>query len=130
MTEIHDHVVQIVCSYLSNNQLPVEKIPQLIREVQAVFDGKPEANGLVPPIPIEESVGEDFIICLEDGKRMKMLKRYLAVNFDMTPEEYREKWGLPDDYPMVCHNYSKQRQEIAVGMGLGKTKTPEFSSER
>lgn len=124
MKTTDDHIAQIVAAYVSNNPLPVADLPTLIASVRASFD-QGDVPARVGAVSIEDSIGEDFIICMEDGKRMKMLKRYLHVNFNMTPEEYRERWSLPDDYPMVCRGYSKQRQEIALEIGLGKTANPE-----
>jgi predicted transcriptional regulator len=120
MKTVDDHIAQIVAAYVSNNPIPVENLPSLISSVRAALEQK-EVPVRVGAVPVADSIGEDFIICLEDGKRMKMLKRYLSVNFNMTPEEYRERWNLPDDYPMVCHGYSKKRKEIAKESGLGKT---------
>jgi predicted transcriptional regulator len=117
---------QIVIAYLTNfgRQLKPEELPGLISEVYAAVgrgghpapvEMKPE-----PAVPIERSIGPDFLVCLEDGVRLKMLKRYLAVQHNMTPEQYRAKWGLPPDYPMVSADYSAQRREIAKQQGLGR----------
>jgi predicted transcriptional regulator len=124
MKTTDDHIAQIVAAYVSNNPLPVADLPTLIASVRASFD-QVEIPARIGAVSIEDSIGEDFIICMEDGKRMKMMKRYLHVNFNMTPEEYRERWNLPEDYPMVCWGYSKQRQEIALDSGLGKAANPE-----
>ncbi len=120
---IHEKTVEIVKAYVSNNQIGLDDVVKLIKDVQALVEGSStEGSSLAPAVPIEESYGDDFIICLEDGKKMKTLKRYLRTQYNMTPEEYRRKWGLPEDYPMVCPAYSRERRAIAKGMGLGTPK--------
>jgi len=119
---IHEKTVEIVKAYVSNNQVGLDDVVRLIKDVQALVDGQQDYRKAVPAVPIEESYGDDFIICLEDGRKMKTLKRYLRTQYNMTPEEYRHKWGLPDDYPMVCPAYSRERRAIAKGMGLGTPK--------
>nr|WP_150004237.1 MucR family transcriptional regulator [Iodidimonas muriae] len=115
----------IVVSHLSNNSVPVSELPKLIADVYGALraigseDAVVEAERPEPAVPIKKSVTPDFVICLEDGKKLKMLKRYLKTRYDMTPEDYRERWGLPADYPMVAPNYAKQRQELAKKIGLG-----------
>lgn len=114
----------VVAAYVSHNDLPSGEVSKLLRQVAEEFlslaeGGRPTPQ-LEPPVPIEQSYGEDFIICLEDGQRVTLLKRYLARHFNLTPDEYREKWGLPDDYPMVTASYSRQRSKIAKDQGLGK----------
>lgn len=114
----------IVSAYVSNNPIQSESLPELIREVHATLlalgedTSVPEA--LIPAVPIKKSVTEDFIICLEDGKKFKSLKRHLRSKYDMTPEAYRERWGLPIDYPMVAPSYARRRSELAKEMGLGR----------
>jgi len=116
----------IASSFVSGNQLPVGELPALMRQIYdtltAVAERKPEIRprGLEPAVPIKNSVKPDYIVCLEDGKKFKSLKRHLRSSFDMTPEEYRLKWGLKHDYPMVAPSYSATRSELAKSMGLGK----------
>lgn len=119
--------VEIVTAYLSNNSLPATTIPDLIVTVHGALSnlGRPTDEAAQtnrkPAVAIRKSVTPDYIVCLEDGKRLKMLKRYLRSNFGMTPAEYRSKWGLPADYPMVAPNYAKQRSEFAKQIGLGRS---------
>lgn len=115
----------IVSSHLSNNQTPADEIPTLIQKVYKTLstvhqDVGAHADRPQPAVPIKKSVTEDYIICLEDGKKLKMLKRHLNTAYNMTPEEYRERWGLPADYPMVAPSYAKQRSRLAKEIGLGK----------
>lgn len=115
----------IVAAYVSRNAVAAEAVPDIIRTVHHALEGL--ATGA--PAPIEErpkpavlisrSVQNDFIVCLEDGKKLKMLKRHLQSTYSMTPDEYRVKWGLPHDYPMVAPNYSTQRSDLAKKLGLG-----------
>jgi predicted transcriptional regulator len=119
------HTSRIVSAYVGHNPTAAEDLPELIREVYKALAGL--ANGEVPAdhpepaVPIRKSVTEQFLICLEDGKKFKSLKRHLRTAYDMTPEEYREKWGLPADYPMVAPGYSRQRSQLAKKMRLGRT---------
>ena len=113
----------IVAAYVSRNTIPVAEVPRLIEDVHRSLMTV-QAQGEVverpqPAVPIKKSVTPDFIICLEDGKKLKMLKRYLKTAYDMTPAEYRERWGLAADYPMVAPNYAKRRSELAKQIGLG-----------
>jgi predicted transcriptional regulator len=120
----------IVSAFASNNQVATGDLPDLIRSVHATLTGlstgeaaMPEAapaEPLVPAVPIKKSVTPDAIICLEDGKPFKTLKRHLMTAYGMTPAEYREKWNLPKDYPMVAPNYSAQRAATAKKIGLGR----------
>jgi predicted transcriptional regulator len=118
---------EIVAAYVSNNPIPVSEVPAMIKSVHSTLGGLVGVSqGEVqtaqrPAIPIKRSITPDYIVCLEDGKKLKMLKRYLRSNFNMTPEEYRAKWGLPADYPMVAPNYAAQRSEFAKKIGLGRT---------
>ena len=118
---------EIVAAYVSNNPIPVSEVPAMIKSVHGTLGslvGVSQAEVQTaqrPAIPIKRSITPDYIICLEDGKKLKMLKRYLRSNFTMTPEEYRAKWGLPADYPMVAPNYAAQRSEFAKKIGLGRT---------
>ena len=118
--------VDIVAAYVSRNQLPTHQISEVINTVfgslssldGAAVDGKAEQQK--PAVPVRRSVTPDFIICLEDGKKLKMLKRHLRTTYNLTPEEYRTKWKLGPDYPMVAPNYAKQRSEFAKRIGLGR----------
>lgn len=116
---------EIVSSYLSNNTVSTAEIPAVIEQVfktLANVDGESPmatADRPQPAVPIKRSVTPDYIICLEDGKKLKMLRRHLKTAYNMSPEEYRERWGLPADYPMVAPNYAKQRSKLAKDIGLG-----------
>ena len=118
----------IVAAFVSNNSVPASELPVLIGTVHDTLTKI--ANGTVeqpkeelhPPVPIKKSITPDFLISLEDGKRYKSLKRHLTGR-GLTPEQYREKWGLPRDYPMVAPNYAKQRSELAKSLGLGQLRT-------
>lgn len=118
---------EIVAAYISNNSISVSDLPRLIGDVQGEL--KRLASGeakeaspakLEPAIAIKKSVTPDFIFCLEDGKKFKSLKRHLRSHFDMSPDQYRAKWGLPNDYPMVAPNYAAQRSRLAKSLGLGQ----------
>jgi len=118
-------VADIVTAYVSNNPVPVEHVPELIRSVHATLtrlDGTQGTRRMTqkPAVPIKKSVTDDYIICLEDGKKLKVLKRYLRTHYNMTPAEYRAKWNLPPDYPMVAPAYARQRAEFAKKIGLGQ----------
>jgi predicted transcriptional regulator len=116
---------QIVAAYLSKNSLPLSELPSLIQQVHSALAGvgtAPVAAAVERPEPavaVKKSVTPDYIVCLEDGKKLKMLKRHLKTAFNMTPEQYRERWGLPADYPMVAPNYADQRSKLAKQIGLG-----------
>ncbi len=114
----------IVASHVANNTVTIADLPQLIRQVYTSLAavGVPAAALIErpqPAVPIKKSVTPDFIICLEDGKKLKMLKRHLKTRYGMSPDEYRERWGLAADYPMVAPNYAEQRRELAKKIGLG-----------
>jgi predicted transcriptional regulator len=117
----------IVAAYVSNNPIPVSEIPGMIKSVHATLGGLASGttsetpSAIKPAIAVKKSVTPEYIVCLEDGKKLKMLKRYLRSRYDLTPEEYRAKWGLPADYPMVAPNYAAQRSEFAKKIGLGRT---------
>ncbi len=121
--ELLELTSEIVAAHLSNNTLPISDLPQLIRDIYktlaSVGDGKTVKERPQPAISVKKSVSPDFIICLEDGKKLKMLKRHLKTAYNMTPEEYRERWNLPRDYPMVAPNYAKHRSSLAKKIGLG-----------
>ena len=117
----------IISSFVSNNTVPAAELPELIRSVHAAITNlsagdEPETEALSPAVPISKSITPDFLICLEDGRKLKMLRRYLRSRYGMTPEEYRERWNLPADYPMVAPNYAKLRSKHAKDIGLGKKK--------
>ena len=118
---------QIVSAYVSKNTIPASEIPALISSVYqslTTLGSSPAAvvapEELRPAVPVKKSVTPDYIVCLEDGKKLKMLKRHLNSSYGLTPNEYRAKWGLPSDYPMVAPNYAKSRSEMAVKIGLGR----------
>jgi MucR family transcriptional regulator, transcriptional regulator of exopolysaccharide biosynthesis len=116
----------IVSAYVSNNSVSAGEIPNLINQVHAALvrvsagqsDAQPEP--LKPAISVKKSITPDHLVCLEDGKKFKSLKRHLRTQYNMTPETYREKWGLPPDYPMVAPNYAAARSQLAKQMGLGQ----------
>ncbi len=113
----------IVAAHVSNNSVAVNDLPNLINNVHGALTGlsgrsAPEVK-LEPKVPIRSSIKPDYIVCLEDGKRLKMLKRHLMTHYQMTPDQYRQKWGLNSDYPMVAPNYAEQRRTLAKAIGLG-----------
>ncbi len=126
-TEASDSVLhltaQIVAAHVEHNTVQPDALPSLIQKVyQTLRDvglAAPEAAKPTPAVPIKQSVRPDFIICLEDGKKLKMLKRHLTTAYKMTPAQYRARWGLPADYPMVAPNYAKVRSSLAKQIGLG-----------
>ena len=121
--EIIAWTADIVASHVQNNSVAISDLPQLIKTVHdslAGLTGDSPAEKPQPVVSVRRSVTPDYIICLEDGRKLKMLKRHLATAYGMTPEDYREKWGLPSDYPMVAPNYAKQRSSLAKKIGLGK----------
>lgn len=147
MANFADHPVQpaeellklaseIVAAYVSNNTVPASDLPGMIKSVHATLGSLSVANRLEAPaskhpaIPVKRSITPEYIVCLEDGKKLKMLKRYLRSNFQLSPEEYRSKWGLPSDYPMVAPNYAAQRSEFAKKIGLGRTAPATRTSRR
>jgi predicted transcriptional regulator len=116
----------VVAAYVSNNSLPTQQLGEVITAVYASLrslDSQPvetKAEPLKPAVPIRKSITPDYLICLEDGKKLKMLKRHLRSTYAMTPDDYRAKWGLPADYPMVAPNYAEQRSAFAKKIGLGR----------
>ena len=117
----------ILVAYLESNTLEREEVPEFLTEIHAALarlsnmELKTLAQtDLMPAVPIEKSISANYIVCLEDGQKLKMMKRYLKAQYDLSPEEYRRKWGLPADYPMVAPNYSKRRSNLAKEFGLGK----------
>ena len=118
---------EVVAAYVGNNSLPVTQLPDVINTVYGTLH---RVNGVAPSanghsqkaaIPVRRSITPDYIVCLEDGKKLKMLKRHLRTSYGLSPEEYRSKWGLPSDYPMVAPNYSKKRSAFAKKIGLGRS---------
>ena len=124
--DIIDLSADIVCAFVSHNALSVSDLPKLIAEVHSALSALragsvPEVvEELRPAVPVKKSIAPDYIVCLEDGKKFKSLKRHLRTHYDLSPEEYREKWGLPADYPMVAPNYSATRSRLAKDNGLGR----------
>ena len=124
--ELVELTAEIVSAYVSNNTVVAGDLPGLIHNVFDALSkassavGQPTKEELRPAVPVKKSVTPEFIICLEDGKKFKSLKRHLRTHYDLSPEEYREKWGLPHDYPMVAPNYAAARSDLAKRMGLGQ----------
>ena len=117
---------EVVSAYVSNNTLPTGQLGDVIQAVYNSLRGleggaaEPPPEPLKPAVPIRKSITPDYLICLEDGKKLKMLKRHLRSTYSMTPDEYRAKWSLPPDYPMVAPKYAEQRSEVAKKIGLGR----------
>ena len=116
---------EIVSSHVSNNAVNQQDLSAMIESVFSTLEGlgapkEEPKEELKPAVPIRKSLTDEHIICLEDGKKLKMLKRHLATSYDLTPEEYRARWGLPADYPMVAPAYARKRQELAKKIGLGR----------
>jgi len=128
-SEILVRTTEVVSAYVRKNALPAGELPAFIKSVYTSMHGLAQEKGqavsdvLKPAVPIKRSVTENYIVCLEDGKRLKMLKRYLRSRFNLSPDEYRAKWALPLDYPMVAPNYVAQRSALAKRIGLGRTPT-------
>jgi predicted transcriptional regulator len=126
----------IVSAYVSNNPFPANELPGVIKSVHATLGGLNGAHpsdsltSQKPAVAVKKSITAEYIVCLEDGKKLKMLKRYLRSNYNLTPEEYRAKWGLPADYPMVAPNYAAQRSEFAKKIGLGRNNAPAHKGRR
>jgi len=121
------HSCAIVAAYLGHNPVPVSEVAAILRSVHSALLGlsgsAPADLGTSqkPAVPIKKSITPDYIVCLEDGKKLKMLKRYLRSRYGLSPDEYRAKWGLPVDYPLVAPNYAQQRSAFAKKIGLGRT---------
>jgi predicted transcriptional regulator len=118
---------EIVAAFVAQNSLPADQLPELIRSVHGALNGlnAPEAVAAAPArgkpaVPISRSVQPEYLVCLEDGKQLKMLKRYLRSRYGMTPDDYRRRWGLPPDYPMVAPGYAAKRSDFAKQIGLGR----------
>ena len=114
----------IVAAHVGNNEVAAKDLPGIIREVYATLAGLDGSDARMaekpkPAVPIKKSIFPDYIVCLEDGKKLKMLKRHLKTAYGLTPDEYRQRWGLPADYPMVAPNYAKHRSSLAKKIGLG-----------
>jgi predicted transcriptional regulator len=130
-SELLGLTAQIVSAHVSHNPVPAAELPGLIQEVFRTLAGVGNAPAAAPQrpqpaVPIKKSITPNYLICLEDGKKLKMLKRHLKTVYNMTPEQYRERWGLPPDYPMVAPEYAKQRSALAKKIGLGtKSRTRE-----
>jgi predicted transcriptional regulator len=122
--EILSLTTRIVAAHVGHNAVELSDIPYLIERVYKTLanvgsEPAPQPERLQPAVPIKKSVTPEYIVCLEDGKQLKMLKRHLKTAYNMTPEEYRERWGLAPDYPMVAPNYARQRSRLAKQIGLG-----------
>jgi predicted transcriptional regulator len=127
--ELVELTAEIVAAYVGNNPVPQSDLPRLISDVYKSLSGavtgieeekKSPAEELKPAVPVRRSLSDDYIICLEDGKKFKSLKRHLRTHYNLSPEQYRERWGLPADYPMVAPNYARARSSLAKKMGLGQ----------
>ena len=121
---------QVAASYVSRHEVPAGDLPQLIASIYQSLaragQGAVAENRREPAVPVRRSVSADYIVCLEDGKKLKMLKRHLKTSYDLTPDQYRQRWGLSADYPMVAPNYAKQRSRLAkqIGLGTSARRTP------
>jgi predicted transcriptional regulator len=124
--ELVEFTTTIVSAYVSNNTVIAGDLPSIINDVHdalaraSLHASQPPSEELKPAVPVKRSVTPEYIVCLEDGKKFKSLKRHLRTHYNMSPEEYREKWSLPPDYPMVAPNYAAARSELAKKMGLGQ----------
>jgi predicted transcriptional regulator len=122
--ELLSMTAEIVAAHASNNPLTIDELPQLIREVYHSLAGISQNSNaqdeIVPAVPINKSITADYLICLEDGRKLKMMKRHLMTAFGLTPEQYRVRWNLPTNYPMVAPNYAEHRRKLARNIGLGK----------
>jgi predicted transcriptional regulator len=122
--ELLKWTTQILSAHLRSTTIPLSELPDLVRTVYRTLESVSGSAGappdLTPAVPIRRSVTPDYIVCLEDGRKFKMLKRHLKTAYDLTPEAYRARWGLPADYPMVAPNYARQRSGLAKKIGLGR----------
>ncbi len=131
--ELLEHTTKIVAAHIANNAMPAVDLPRLIatvHETLAQLGTEDAAAKPKPAVSIKQSVKPAYIVCLDDGKKQKMLKRHLKTAHGMTPDEYRERWGLPRDYPMVAPNYAKKRSELAKKIGLGRKPGPKVKAQR
>ena len=126
-TDLRELTAEVVSAYVSNNSVPMNELSGLISQVysalgstQGEAPSQQPSEKPKPAVPVKKSVTDDYIICLEDGKQFKSLKRHLSSKYDMTPEEYRQRWNLPADYPMVAPSYAAARSKLAREMGLGR----------
>jgi predicted transcriptional regulator len=125
-SEVIEMTADIVSAFVSNNSVPAQELPALIQSVHRALSGVTatpevvEAAPREPAVPVKKSVHPDFLVCLEDGRKFKSLKRHLRTKYNMSPEDYRSRWGLAKDYPMVAPNYAKARSDLAKQMGLGQ----------
>ncbi len=124
-SELLELSTEIVSAYVSHNVVPASELPELITSVYGAMastqsEAKETKEPLKPAVSVRRSITDDYLICLEDGKKFKSLKRHLRTHYGLSPEEYRDKWGLPSDYPMVAPNYAAARSELAKKMGLGQ----------
>ncbi len=127
-----ESICKIVSAYVSNNSLPLGELPDLITTIHEALQN-PDQVASSPPepaVPIKRSIRPEYVICLEDGKKLKMLKRHLRTAYDMTPDEYRRKWGLSSDYPMVAPKYAAKRSELAKKIGLGRKAGSKVKAKR
>ena len=132
-TRLIELTADIVSAHVSNNSTAVADVPALIHNVFAALTNAetpaaPDAVKAEPAVSVRSSIKQDYIVCLEDGKKLKMLKRYLRTNYDMTPEQYRAKWDLPRDYPMVAPAYAEKRRGLAHAIGLGRKKVADLAA--
>lgn len=123
---LHSLTAEIVSTFVGNNAVAIGDLPAIITSVFGALhsvgqeEAEPPPEVLQPAVPIKKSIREDYLICLEDGRKMKMLKRYLATRYNLTPEQYRQRWGLPKSYPMAAPGYAARRSEAAKQFGLGR----------
>ncbi len=131
--ELLELTTKIVAAHIANNAMPAVDLPHLIatvHETLAKLGTEETAAKPTPAVPIKQSVKPEYIVCLEDGKKLKMLKRHLRTAYNMTPDDYRTRWGLPRDYPMVAPNYAKKRSELAKKIGLGRKPGTKAKAQR
>jgi predicted transcriptional regulator len=135
-TELLTLTTDIVAAHVGHNRVAVAELPALIASVHAALSGlggasePPETPDQKPAVSVRASIKPDYLVCLEDGKKLTMLKRYLQTNFGMTPQEYRAKWKLPADYPMVAPNYAEKRRTLAKAIGLGRKRGAEAPASK
>lgn len=118
--DLFNYITQIVCAYTNKNNLTVDQLTKLITELHELFKNLSDPNIKTPFINVKKSITSDYIICLEDGKKLTVLTRYIKNKYNLTPDQYRAKWNLPSDYPMVAPNYTSTRSSIAKSSSLGK----------
>ncbi len=131
--ELLEHTTKIVAAHFVNNAMPAADLPRLIatvHETLATLRPEEAAPRPEPAVPIKQSVKPEYIVCLDDGKKLKMLKRHLTTAYNMTPDDYRKRWGLPGDYPMVAPNYAATRSKLAKKIGLGRKPGTKMKARR